>query len=392
MSPEELPFAHSRSSDVNAFVRRLIYNMDNCAGTNKSQYMFGCVAILVMLGYFDAIKLFFQLQGHTKFDPDVAAQKVAGAFSGGDTFNHGMLNDHMSAHVRATAYDERLLKDWRAITPFIFDSIDNITSYRQFYFLADDGKLNLGIPLKKALSPAAAFASMGDVYSDAVLEREAELMAHRSLIDRVLPSFFRGEHKGAGSGTGLDGAPTSSLVPPPGEFQIYQVRLFMRERSSDTHWIEQRGYMRLRDPTLIKEALLKVQSVVPGGLEGPKKTQVEEQYKKYIPPQYVPDEYEMSSTGCTGLLANKPKVQGLVFGAKSPEKSSSSSSHPTSSTTSIETTVRWSKEKHGPALLALCAEKHSGSYPKSFADRNALAKALNVKYDALQINQKKVFG
>ena len=142
-------FASASAGAWNPFLRRIFYNMDNCAGTNKSQFCFGGIALLAMSGNLDTILLMFQLQGHTKFDPDIAAQKTAGAFNSRDTFNHGMLNKHFSDHVTTIAYDHKLLKDWKAATPDIFEPVDNITSYHTFMLLADDGKVDLGEPLKK---------------------------------------------------------------------------------------------------------------------------------------------------------------------------------------------------------------------------------------------------
>ena len=79
------------------------------------QFCFGALALLVLFGLVDQLQLWFQLQGHTKFDPDVAAQKTAGAFNSSDTFNHGMLNAHFSAHVTVVAYDETSSKRGRLL-------------------------------------------------------------------------------------------------------------------------------------------------------------------------------------------------------------------------------------------------------------------------------------
>lgn len=385
-----LPFATALSSDVNPFVRTLVYNMDNCAGTNKSQYMFGCVALLIMLGHLDAICLQFMLQGHTKFDPDAAAQKTAGAFNSGDTFNHGMLNELFSAHVKVTAYDETILKNYRAVTPLLFEAVNSISSYRQFLFLADDGSLNLGPPLSKALSAAAEFPSKGNVFTDEVLQREVKHIARRSLQNKVLPSVFRGDYCGIGSGTGLVGPVTSSLVPPPvgSSFQVMKVRLFMKMRPSDDVWIEQEGYMKDMDAASIEAALRSVTSVVPEELEGPRKDQVELQMKSYVPVQHVPDEYEVSVVGRSGSV-KKSKTQSCLFGESAPAPSSSSKKA-ASASKAASTTVRWCAKDHGPALISLCLAKHGGFFPTKFDDKNALAKALNVEYDALLRGAKKL--
>ena len=66
--------------------------MDNCAGTNKSQFLFGALAVMVMLGELDAITIEFMLPGHTKMWLDWVFSKTGQAFRRLDAFfNHGML-------------------------------------------------------------------------------------------------------------------------------------------------------------------------------------------------------------------------------------------------------------------------------------------------------------
>lgn len=371
------------------FVRRLIHNMDNCAGTNKSQYCFGALALLVVFGLIDQLELWFQLQGHTKFDPDVAAQKTAGAYNANDTFNHGMLNKLFSSHVTAVGYDENLLWTWKAATPDLFQAVGNISKYRQFMILRDDGLLNLGAPLSKAASEAKDFPCDGPVFTDEVLQREAQLLAERALVGMVLPALHAKTYEGIGSGSGLFGLKTSFLVPLKPKV-AYQVRLFKRPGPKDKVWIEQVGYQKTKDLTLVKAAMEKVVPCTPGELEGPRRKHVEEQMKRYIPPQHVPDKYAINSSGQTGILGKRKESQAMIFGAAPvPELATGVSSPAAAAAAGLE---RWDTKKHGPLLIAICDRNHNGRFPKKFALRAPIARELNVEFTALRNNAKKVEG
>jgi hypothetical protein len=355
------------------------------------QFCFGALALLVLFGLVDQLQLWFQLQGHTKFDPDVAAQKTAGAFNSSDTFNHGMLNAHFSAHVTVVAYDENLLKTWKAATPDLVQAVTNISKYRQFMFLRDDGLVNLGLPLTKAASEARDFPCEGPVFTDEVLQREAALVAERALVKEVLPALHAGTYAGIGSGSGYFGIRTGSLIPliPT---TICNVRLFKRVRPRDSVWIEQVGYLKTQDPNLIRAAMAKVVSYAPGELEGPSRTQVEEHMKKWVPTKFVPDKYEIASSGQSGLLGKRKGGQTLLLGSAAHEPAAGASSSSSSSSSSASVLVKWDSKVHGPLLLAICDRSHKGKFPKAFKQRSPIAVELKVKYEALRDNAKNVLG
>ena len=87
------PFVPVPDTVVHPFVRHVDYSMDNCAGTNKSQFLFGALAVMVMLGELDAITIeVHMLPGHTKMWLDWVFSKTGQAFRRLDVFNHGMLD------------------------------------------------------------------------------------------------------------------------------------------------------------------------------------------------------------------------------------------------------------------------------------------------------------
>eukprot|EP00173_Palmaria_palmata_P001631 Plantae.Rhodophyta-Palmaria_palmata.ctg19330.p1 GENE.Plantae.Rhodophyta-Palmaria_palmata.ctg19330~~Plantae.Rhodophyta-Palmaria_palmata.ctg19330.p1 ORF type:complete len:101 (-),score=14.55 Plantae.Rhodophyta-Palmaria_palmata.ctg19330:263-565(-) len=74
------------------FMREFRYQMDNCGATNKSQFCFGVLALLLLFGYLDAIDVFFMVVGHTKFGPDDVARAIAGIYQRLDTFNFAIAS------------------------------------------------------------------------------------------------------------------------------------------------------------------------------------------------------------------------------------------------------------------------------------------------------------
>ena len=127
-----------------AFIRELLLWMDNCGGTNKNQYVAGSFAALLALGLLDVLVMCFMLAYHGKFGPDVLAQKAAGSYNSGDTFNEAMLINHFTKYSKAQVYDGSMLRTWKEGSSRLFHAIDHITSYREFMFIADDGEVNLG--------------------------------------------------------------------------------------------------------------------------------------------------------------------------------------------------------------------------------------------------------
>lgn len=179
-------------------VRELNHQMDNCAGTNKSQYTVGAEASLCALAIFDVARINFMVPYNGKFGPDVLAQKAAGSYNRGDTFNLAMLQNHFSPYSTACTYDGALLRTWKEGTTEIFNAVAHITSYRGFILLADDGMVQLE-PTEASAEYTNRCPDQGSFYSEQSLMREASLLKERSL-HLVVEAVKQGSYCGVGAG------------------------------------------------------------------------------------------------------------------------------------------------------------------------------------------------
>jgi hypothetical protein len=81
--------------------------------------------------------------------------------------------------------------DSNTYSPELFSKVSDISSHRNFIFMADDGKVDLGAPTtledfaKKDPVNAALFLSKGALYNAEVLQRQSELLVRRSLAKLV---------------------------------------------------------------------------------------------------------------------------------------------------------------------------------------------------------------
>lgn len=261
--------------------------------------------------------------GHTKFESDVAAQKTAGSFNRSDCFNHGMLVKLFSPYVNAKAYDGELLKLYKETTANLFKPINNITKYRQFTFLGDDGTGEVDKDLQKTAGEEG-WPDGGDFYTDESLTTAAENAAERSL--KVLLPIVCGDgapgvqYRGVGDETGYFG--------PVGESYLFpnrRVRLFMRRSHQDAKWREQPGYHIWGDSeTHIDELLKHVVSFENAPEEvrgrdtpywGQKKQHLIEHYKKFVPPEHVPDHFELGDAGQSGHLTDRTTLDNFSLPA-----------------------------------------------------------------------------
>jgi hypothetical protein len=261
---------------------------------------------------------------HGKFAPDVLAQKAAGHYNSGDTFNEAMLLKHFENHASAQAYDGQLLRTWKEATPLVFKAVEHITQYRRFLLVADDRQVSLA----EAVPPADyvdRYPDAGAFFNAADVEKECVLLKQRSL-QTVMAAIRDRTYTGIGAAvTAEDG----SCVYTDVEARLFPtqlkkprtVRLFKKLRESDTFWIEQESYMKTADPREVCAALAKVvpycMSTIPGQCARPywgaRVQQIKDQHARYIPIRYVPDHFALGEGGLSRSLS--ASVQRLLAGA-----------------------------------------------------------------------------
>lgn len=272
--------------------------MDNCGATNKSQFCFGGLALLLMLGYLDAFCIFFMVVGHTKFEPDDLARAIAGAYQRGDSFNFAMFMKHVISCATGEAYDgSEVLRDFRAASELLFRSVDKIMSHRVFIMVGDDGLFDLGVPETLPLGMEPLILS-GPVYKRATLEKQIELLKERSLVP-VMLDVLEETFRGIGSGSG-DYGPAPARLLPGSATAFRNVRLFCAAKETDIYVVEQVGWFKLSKKSkadgleAVNNALLllKPYSEVDGKMKepyGPRKEQLRIMHGRYVPQWYVPD-------------------------------------------------------------------------------------------------------
>ena len=159
------------------FIRTVHYNIDNCTGTNKSQFMFGALALLALEGALDAICIEFMVVGHTKMELDKAFSKSGSAFRRSDVFNLGMLVELFEPYFTVHAYDGAFLKHYRDTTVGLFSEIKGILSWRSFYIVGDDGGLDADLVRMEG--------------SEATYTSQSMKTATQKLAKRSLPTVLR---------------------------------------------------------------------------------------------------------------------------------------------------------------------------------------------------------
>lgn len=302
------------------FLRHVHHIMDNCTGTNKSQFVFGTVSMSLAAAVLDVFAPYFSIPGHTKFECDITAQKTATLYHRSDTFNIGMLHEICQRYAASHVYDGSLLRTWKEAEQDIFAAVKGITSYRLFLLVADDGLMDLK-EMEAAHPRMAAYKELEGkeegFVSDSNLDEEVTALKARSLR-RVMEQIRNHEYSGVGAGSGHFNAGEPRLFPKSLQ-TLRHVRLFKKMRNSDELWLEQVGYHKVQSVNAFCAAMAKAvpyaASNIPGQCAkvywGARAQQISEQYAKFVPPMYVPDEYELSQTGCSGKV--KAAVQQLTM-------------------------------------------------------------------------------
>lgn len=69
----------------------MYYQMDGCESTNKSQYANGSLALFIITGIVDRIRLEHMVPGHIKLSPDLVARHIESRYNKADTLNQYQL-------------------------------------------------------------------------------------------------------------------------------------------------------------------------------------------------------------------------------------------------------------------------------------------------------------
>lgn len=382
-SPDRL-VAHLRRVVPLPFVRKVRLHMDSCPGTNKSQFFYGGIGLMLATGLLDCAMVVYMVVGHTKFGPDLVARQIAGRYNTQDTFNHGQLVEHISKYATSGAYDEKMLRTWKLGTQELFAPIAHIMSYRCMVLLADDGKIRLD-----PVAPPADFEPFpdgGNVFHDADLMRECEGVAERRLRTVVFPSLRRKTYRGVGERAvpHLSDAPVGSSLLPASVGSCRAVRLFTRRSVSDKFWREQARWM--RDPSLqaVNAALAAVDQYASHPemrkeAYGSKAKDISDQYAKFVPPEFVPDRYLLPDRGCTGTMTQTTLgTPGMQAAPRNATHTSGNNTGRTAAPVSAQSLqkcgkVRWSGAAHAqPLASALLAPPFNGVLPRKAADWETL--------------------
>lgn len=298
-----VPYEDVPDTVIHPFVRVVQYFMDNCAGTNKSQFMFGALAVLMLTGVLDAIVIEFMVSGHTKMHLDWVFSKSGQAFRSMDIFNHGMLDAMFSTYFSVRSYCCSFLQLFRGGTTQLFDEVKDITKLRSFKIVGDDGKLHEDLEQVRD-----AGGGSRRLYTASSVDKAVQNLAARSLHGGVIDAALEAtNYRGVADGTGLYGTRAEAGIFPG----FRTVRLFKRQAEGDGPWEEQVGYQMIKDEAAIKTALATIIPMSEAADDheyvrdlsspyGQVASQLEQQYGNWVPVHRVPDCYSVHPTGCSG--------------------------------------------------------------------------------------------
>ncbi|OSX81286.1 hypothetical protein BU14_0022s0007 [Porphyra umbilicalis] len=304
-----------RSTVPLPFVRKMRLHMDSCPSTNKSQFFFCGLGMLLACGILDCAQVLYMVVGHTEFGPDLVARSLTGIFNRSDVKNHGQLVRLFRAYSTAGAYDETILRTWKEATKTIFSPILRIMSYRCILLLADDGEVSLGSPAKPPTN-FDPFPDAGPLFGDDIFKRECTKAAARGLKSSVFPALTRGAYRGIGrDALGNLSDATNSMLLPSAVSSYRSVRLFTRRSIADPLWREQLGWMTATTAEQVNSVL---DNIKPYGMEqnklpyGAKADSVAKMYEKIVPRRFVPDTYAVSDAGPSGMARAVWKQKSLA--------------------------------------------------------------------------------
>lgn len=354
-----------RQNSPQPFARRLRLHMDACAGTNKSQFCFGGLALLVSLGILDSVWICFMLPGHTKFAPDLVARAIAGVYNKSDVYNIAMLLECAQSCSSAQVYDAHTMYHWKEATKDLFGAIDNVMSYRQFFILPDLADVDVGesVALPEGMRPFPGRVS--PLRSDVSLQSAAKTLFVRSL-KRISRECLTGTYmSGVGAGS-IEGGP--ARLHPDSVSSFLRVRLFMRRTESEPVWREQVTWMKngltLQDFNESLKNLRPYADTPHMGREhyGKKLSGIAEQYARYVPPQFVPDNESLPSGGMTAGMGIQQSRQSHMSDHFNTTQTASGAG---AVADTAPKSMRWSSASHKPVLTEILRKEFAWSLPKS---------------------------
>lgn len=276
---------------------------------------------MLSVGLLDCDMVVYMVVGHTNFGPDLVARQIGGAYNSWDAFNHGQLVRMMMPYATAGAYEEDILHTRKLGTHNVFASIAHIMSYRCFLLIADDGQVPIGDPVEKPSAGLERFEDPGALYDHEVLMRECERAAVRSSTDAVLPSLRARDYHGIGRAAVAECCqePGGAMLLPAVVSLCNRVRLFTRRCAENPYWREQWGWMKDSSLDSVNAAIAAVQPYrihpeLRKEAYGAKAKGIYEQFAKYVPPEYVPDRFELSDAGHTGRVTRRLRQTSLGAG------------------------------------------------------------------------------
>eukprot|EP00966_Prymnesium_polylepis_P250855 5800520-Prymnesium_polylepis.1 len=175
--------------------------------------------------------------------------------------------------------------------------------------MADDGLLALGPPATAPTEPYPGATASAQYFSNAAVERELQALVQRSLR-RLLACNAGRRTYGMGSGGAFLPCSVSS---------VRIVVCLVKPREEDMLWMLVPSFCTFKADA---EGVAKVNKALecnakpdPKPYWGAKAKQITEMYSKFVPPNYVPDLFELAAHGTSGLV--RDSVIGIM---RSPEE------------------------------------------------------------------------
>lgn len=82
---------------------------------------------------------YFMSPGHTWFESDRVAHKIAHFYNKEDSFNQAMLMEHIKHVNTSQAYDGHLLESRKEGSKLIFGAVGHTMTYKYFLTVGDNG-------------------------------------------------------------------------------------------------------------------------------------------------------------------------------------------------------------------------------------------------------------